>query len=299
MNSPLNRQSPARWLKLCALILVLIVVTLNCALLEGGGGSETNTDQSLKDTEVALSIQQTLAAQAPKPNTPSVPTAPPPQSEPTHPPIVLPTSEPPTQAPAGLVDKSASQPGDIYYAETFEVMEGWWVFPMHGDENGYGYNLFDNRLRAEVVSQDTWVYYIFEGAGDFEDIRIDITVENRASNTNYVGIICRNSDQGWYEANILNTGEYFIYYGGPQGLEGTMHTGGSTLIKTGRSVNSYAVICQGETLRLEINGSEVISIPLKTGGFPFLSTGQVGLSVSTSYAIPVEVDFLQFVMSVP
>ena len=157
----------------------------------------------------------------------------------------------------------------------------------------------EDRLRAEIVSQDTWVYYMFEGGGDFDAIRLDITVENRASNTNYVGMICRYSDQGWYEANILNTGEYVVYYGDSEGLIDVMHKGASTLIRTGLSVNEYAMICQGEILTLLINGHEVVSLPLKTGAFRLLDPGQVGLSVSTSYAIPVMVDFLRIVLSVP
>ena len=277
------------------LIVLLVILVLSCSLFSGGD----DADESAKDTEIALGIQQTLAAQASaaapvERASPTVPAASPtpegaaPESSPT------PTVESPR-----LIDSSASQPGDVYYDESFERMEGWWVFPAHGDVDGYGYELFDDRLRAEIVSQDTWVYYMFEGGGDFDDIRLDITVENRASNTNYVGMICRYSDQGWYEANILNTGEYVVYYGDSEGLIDVMHKGASTLIRTGLSVNEYAMICHGEALTLLINGHEVVSLPLKTGAFRFLDQGQVGLSVSTSYAIPVMVDFLRIVLSVP
>jgi len=281
------------------LVITLVIVSLSCGILSG----EEETDESKKETDIALGIQQTMDAreQDPAPTQPADPPTQPPAKQPSSP-----TEETQPEATAvleeaagGQINPNASQPGDIYYLESFEIMEGWWVFPMRGDENGFGYELFDGRLRAEIVSQDTWVYYIFEGGGNFQDIRIDITVENRASNTNFVGIICRSSDRGWYEANILNTGEYFVYYGGSSGLEGTMHKGASTLIKTGRSVNSYALTCIQDQLMVEINGIEVVTIPLKTGDFRFLDDGQIGLSVSTSYAIPVVVDFLEITLSVP
>ncbi len=276
------------------LLVVLALVSLSCNILANESKEE---DTSAKDTEIALGIQQTLdARQAETPPT-EAPTLPPP---PTEPPAVQPTIAPlPTKAPAGLVDRSASQPGELYFSETFETMDGWSAFPMQGDPDGWGYQIFDNRLRAEIQTQDTWAYYLFEGGGDFQDVRIDITVENRASNTNFVGMICRYSDQGWYEANILNTGEYAIFYGGPSGLEATMHTGGSFQIKTGRSINSYALICQGETLTLLINGAEEFSMPLRAGSYGYLDGGIVGFSVSTTNVIPVVVDFLQYDLSVP
>jgi hypothetical protein len=279
------------------LFFVLLTVSLSCRLF-ASNGNDVDADAD-KATEIALGVEQTMAAQ-PQPDRTT-------QVQPTHsetqqtPEQVLPTGTvaPESDSPA-LINPSATAPGDIYYDESFDVMEGWWVFPLRGDPNGWGYELFDNRLRAEIVSQDTWVYYMFEGAGDFQDIRVDITVENRASNTNFVGIICRSSSRGWYEANILNTGEYFIYYGYPDSSSVDLMDKGATYgINTGRSTNSYALTCQEEKLTLEINGLTELSLPLKTGDFRFLENGQVGLSVSTSFAIPVMVDFLSIMLSVP
>ena len=313
MKTLLNHSSPTPSTKLRILIITLVIVSLGCTLT--GNGDEKSTDEdTLKQTEIALGIQQTMTAnQAVQPTKPPAPT--PTQAPPTatqlaaQPPTepapqttqnVLPTNaEPPPVESDIPIDRSASQSGEIYYIEPFEDMAGWYVFPMRGDENGFGYEVFDNRYRVEITTQDTWVYTMFEDAGDFDDVRIDITVQNRASNTNFVGIICRSSDQGWYEANILNTGEYFIFYGGPEGLEGEMYSGATRLIKTGQKVNAYALICQGEELTLIINETPVVTLPLRTGDFRFLGEGQVGLSVSTSYAIPVVVDFLQYIMSVP
>lgn len=311
METVVKKSSKTPSTKLRMLIIALLIVSLSCTLT--GNGDETpEADDTLKQTEIALGIQQTLVAREENQPTlqatavptevPIEPTQPAESTEPPAPatPENQPTEEVQTTVETGsMIDRTASQSGEIYYVEEFDQMEGWYVFPMRGDEKGFGYELFNNRYRVEITSQDTWVYTMFEDAGDFEDVRIDITVENRASNTNFVGMICRSSDQGWYEANILNTGEYFIYYGGPEGLEGEMYKGASRLIKTGQKVNSYALICQEEQLSLIINDTEVVTLPLKTGNFSFLDKGQVGVSVSTSYAIPVIVDFVQFILSVP
>lgn len=271
------------------LLVLVLLISLACNF-EITFGEEEPTATPLPGNTAEPTQTPTSAPQIP-------PTE---EAPPTLPPQAPPTEVPP-QAPIPGFNIRASQPGDIYYSERFEGLESWAYLLLSGDENGYSFQAFDNRLRTDIQTQDTWVYYFLEGV-EFQDIRIDIQVENRASNTNFVGMICHFSSRGWYEANILNTGEYVIYYYAGEAGSGElneMFTGGSTLIKTGRTINDYALICQGETLTILINGQEVRSIPLRTGDFPFLDSGQVGLSVSTSYAIPVIVDFLQFVLSVP
>jgi len=78
-----------------------------------------------------------------------------------------------------------------------------------------------------------------------------------------------------------------------------MYKGASRLILTGQKVNNYTVICQSDQLTIFINGTEAVTIPLRTGDYRFLPEGQVGLSVSTTYVIPVAVDFLQYILTVP
>jgi hypothetical protein len=290
----------------------MLIVTLSCTILGDGDEEQSSDAESLKQTEIAIGIQKTLAAkeadtptQAPPPTQAPAPTQPPAEVQPSPTTEIsagepVPTETPPLMdSPGDLINPGASSSGDIYYEEAFEEMPGWSVFQMRGNANGFSYEIFDNRLRTDIQTQDTWVYYFFEGGGDFQDVRIDITAQNRASNTNFVGMICRYSEQGWYEANILNTGEYAVFYGGPEGLEDTIYKGNSRLIQTGQKSNSYTMICRGELLTLYINGVEVYSLPLRTGDYRFLESGQVGLSVSTSYAIPVVVDFLEFILSVP
>lgn len=180
-------------------------------------------------------------------------------------------------------------------------LDNWRYFLLRGDEADISFDVFDNRWRTEIKAQDTYLYFMLEDSS-VADVQIDLQVENRASNTNFVGMICRYSENGWYETNILNTGEFFIYYmtGDSSNYTlDTMYKGASRLILTGQKTNNYSVICQSDQLSVFINGTEAVTIPLSTGDYRFLPEGRVGLSVSTSYAIPVVVDFLQFILSVP
>jgi hypothetical protein len=270
---------------LILIFAILLAASLACNFAFSLGGTPTDTPTP---TEVPTSTATPLPP----------PTNPPPPTE--APPVVVPdTPVPETEVgpSGGVLNPNASNPGDVYYNETFNDLNNWSTFVLKGEESGLNYEISDNRLRTTINNQDTYFYYIFEG-GSFSDIRMDIEVENRASNTNFVGMICRYSDNGWYETNILNTGEYVVYYSDGANFS-ELYSGGSTLIHTGQKINDYAMTCQGDQLTIYINGSEVKSIPLRTGDFRFLPDGQVGLSVSTTFAIPVVVDFLKYILSVP
>lgn len=279
----------------------------------------TITLSILFTTFLAVSLACNFSVSLGNPTPTPSPTASPTPLPPTNTPIPLPPTSPPVATEAlaappeggepvipdepqlGVLNPDASVSGDVYYNDTFENLDNWSYFLLKGDEAGIDFSNFDNRWRTEISAQDTWLYYLFEG-GDFSDVQINLEVENRASNTNFVGIICRYGESGWYETNILNTGEYFVYYakGDASNYQlSTMYKGASRLILTGQKINDYTVICQGDQLSIYINGSHATSIPLRTGDYPFLSGGKVGLSVSTTSVIPVVVDFLQFILSVP
>ena len=153
-------------------------------------------------------------------NTPIPPTAtlpatptnpPPPEPPPTRPVEPGNTPEPSNDdAPAGF-NPDASQPGDIYFTETFEDAEEWEYFMYYGNEENFIQDFSNGRMVTRIDAQDTSVYYLLKNV-TFSDVRIDITVENFGANTNFVGMVCRHSDEGWYEVNILNTGEYYVYF---------------------------------------------------------------------------------------
>ena len=78
-----------------------------------------------------------------------------------------------------------------------------------------------------------------------------------------------------------------------------LFSGGSTLIKTGKRVNEYTMICKGDQLTVGIDNTEIRTIDLNTGEYNFLENGQVGLSVTSTFALPVHIEFQEFVLSVP
>jgi len=251
----------------------------------------------------AVSLVEPTATPLPTPTPLPLPTDTPPLPSPTPPPAAVIPTQPaaPTQGTTGtgILNPNAVSSGDVLYSESFNDLGNWTTILMRGNQDGFRSQVFDNRLRTEIQTQNTWVYYILESE-DLQDVQVDVEVENRGSNTNFVGILCRYTEQSWYEVNILNTGEYYIYYVYESGARlSVMDKGATYAIRMGKKVNNYTLICRGELLSVIINGEETASLPLRTGDYPFLSSGRVGLSVSAERVIPVIIDFLQFVVRIP
>jgi hypothetical protein len=126
-------------------------------------------------------------------------------------------------------------------------------------------------------------------------VRIDTTAENLGLNNNNVSLFCRYSDSGWYEFNIANNGEFWIYfYDTAIDDYKLLWSGGSNAIRMGKDINDYTAFCVGNQLSLYINGVEA-----KTVSDRNLRSGLVGLSVSSFNVTPITVEFDYFGVSAP
>jgi hypothetical protein len=198
------------------------------------------------------------------------------------------------------VNTEATASGEIYYEETFEndISQTWEYFLTSGNESALEQYLEDGKLVVEIDQEDTYTYFLFKD-WTFTDPRLDVKAINRGVNTNFVGLVCRYSDQGWYEVDVLSSGVYYFYYVDEDYNYTALWNGGSRLVKTGNATNDYTLICSGNTLTLGINGTEVKTLQLTGGTYPVLTDGQVGLTVSSTNSTPVIVEFEEYVISVP
>jgi hypothetical protein len=234
----------------------------------------------------------------------TAPTQPPPPTQPvqlaaTNPPP-QPTQVPPTEAPPPTEPPTPEpQP---FFTEEFDnpLSSDWSVFtvsdPNESDLDKVTVEAENGKLVWDFDSK--WVYYyLFYGAYDYEDVRLDVRADNRGKNNNFVSLVCRyDPDTGWYEFNIANNGLYNILFA--EVLDGgkirynRIANGGSNDIKAGLGINEYTAVCEGDELSLDINGADVISIQDKKYG---LRSGQVGISVSSENVLPIliEMDWIQ------
>ncbi|MDD2694901.1 MAG: trypsin-like peptidase domain-containing protein, partial [Anaerolineales bacterium] len=118
------------------------------------------------------------------------------------------TTEAPVETQSGIpgtfVNANASQAGQYYYKTEFDDVSDWFYNLVRGNEAGFSQNASNSKFRVEILDDHTYVYFINKNF-IYKNVQLDTRVENLGQNTNYTGLVCRYSDDGWYEANILNT----------------------------------------------------------------------------------------------
>jgi len=220
-------------------------------------------------------------------------TAPPLPTDPGPPPT---STQPPTATP---VPPTATPEFQQYYTEEFDQdLKYWPSFVVDGRQSVIAKDGLASAILAPVTGgfnfdlQRTflWAYATYDPF-DYEDVRVDARVENQGINNNNISLICRYSaEAGWYEFNIANNGLFWIYHALPRedGYVGykLLDEGGSNAIKQGLDANEYTIICQGNTLTLLINDKKTREIQDTS-----LSSGKVGVSVSSFQSLPVKVSF--------
>jgi len=200
-----------------------------------------------------------------------------------------PTAAPPaaTSVPA-LTTAPSTDLGRNFTEEFDGDVDAWTYFVTKNDaaaddsgaqpETENGFLVFDLDKNLNV--------YVYYDPQTYRDVRIDASVENRGVNVNNVNLICRWTDDGWYEVSVANSGLYDIY-----AFTDAYHrlaNGGSNEIRQGFATNEYALICNDNVIRLLINGDETKSFTDNQYG---LTEGRVGVGVSSFDREGVEAAF--------
>lgn len=255
----------------------VLVIGLACSIdLTGPAATEAPVQQPV-NTEAP--IQQPVNTEAPVVEAPTA---------------EAPTAEPPTAAPANPFFTEEFDSGDL---------SQWTQFYIKGsdsaDESKGSVAAANGVLNFKLDSVDLYSYLIYDGA-TYKDVKVEVSATNRGKNNNNISLICRYSDSGWYEFSIANNGLYWIYAYDSTGVVSKgynqLTNGGSTKIKQGKETNVYSISCQGDVLKLFINGNETA----KWTDHQFkLPQGKVGVNVSSVNVTPIIVDIEYFKIDQP
>ena len=176
-----------------------------------------------------------------------------------------------------------------FYFEDFEpdsnTVDYWSWFTTSGNENEFDIYTQDGNLVFDIKGEDIYSYYSYD-PWFYENVRVDARAENRGMNNNNVSLICRGTDDGWYEFSIANNGLWWIW--AYDGTYTSLANGGSNAVNMGKGVNEYTIMCYGQTLALYINGVKVHTMQEKNFAF---QEGQVGIGVSSFDVLPILVEF--------
>jgi hypothetical protein len=215
-----------------------------------------------------------------------------------------PSQQPPLTPQADATNRPAAastQAASKYFQEDFNgSLHGWSHFVIDGqslqvmksDPGDMTLGIQAGFLVFDLQGKGEWAYAIYN-AQTYDDVRIDVSAENRGTNNNNISLICRYSPNGgWYEFNVTNSGLYYISYAQKTPEDKIIYSriadGGSNKIKQGRNTNQYSIICRGHTLTLYINN--IMTRQIDDNQY-VLKSGNIGVSVSSFTIVPVTVGY--------
>jgi hypothetical protein len=228
--------------------------------------------------------------------------------QPTAPPTAEPTAEPPTEVPPTDVPAPTEVPpteapqAEQYFTEDFAngLADDVWTSIVEGenqDKASFGADSGGFKIDLQGANTKVKIEYL---AYEYTDVRIDVSTDNRGKNTGAVLLICRASDEGWYQTQIANDGRYWIHAYDKIGIIkkgiNLIANGGSKYIKSGRAKNDYTFICNGNTLILGVNGIEEKRI--KDTKFN-LSSGHIAFGLESVNSLPIITIFSDLQISQP
>lgn len=194
---------------------------------------------------------------------------------------------------SALYNPDASQSGDYILSTEFDDTEGWYAFTV---PDGGDYEATYDNSRVYIQANDAYsnVYLVYDAFLP-ADVRVDSFVELvQGTNKNNISLICRASDEGWYEFSMHTGGYWYIWkYEGGEYTE--LKRGASRAINMQKATNELTATCIGTELTFYVNGTELGSVRDNR----FKDDGQVGVSVSTFDIPEVGVEFDWFTASVP
>ncbi|MBN8658674.1 MAG: hypothetical protein J0M11_23255 [Anaerolineae bacterium] len=189
--------------------------------------------------------------------------------------------------------------GSAFFTEEFDSDPQWYYEVLQdsqdSDPESVSVSFEDSLMIFEIPESFLYAYYLYQEYS-YEDVRVEIKVENRGVNTQQVSLVCRFGDDGWYEWAVQSDGLWYLYF--VSGGFSRLTNGGSNDINQGKDVNVYALECKGDEISFFINGEEQRGSPYIDRDNS-LREGGVGFSISALRAIPVKIEVDYFTISEP
>lgn len=289
--------------RMALLLAVLLCAALACSLMDILIGPQTQPKPEPKETLSELAVARTEAAllqqreeeQAEEDTVAQEEQVP--QPEPSETP--LPTFTPqPTFTPRPTYTPTPANPGlitDLDYHTDFTIHQGWSDFRINDSSishPSYTVNFENGRARINVDTSYTYVYLVQEDLWyrDGERVYVEVTIQtNEGAFNNNLGVVCRYSDNGWYEFLVRANGYWDFYTFDQENGYKQLDMGGSMNINMQHKENTVGLLCDRDTFTLYINGHKTKTIRDTT-----FNSGGVGINVGTLEWGEVQFDVKSF-----
>ncbi|MGV8025937.1 MAG: hypothetical protein AB2L18_05225 [Anaerolineaceae bacterium] len=190
---------------------------------------------------------------------------------------------------------------DLILREEFDedISNNWGLKVVSGLEDQLIWSQNNGKFRLEIQPPNDTNYAFFRKDTSYSNVTVQAEVENYGQLDNAFSLMCRATEAGWYELRISSQGYYellrYDQYLADEGknaytnfVEGRI---GSTLIKSGKGMNVFALSCEGNQLKVFINGEQVYfdKRPLTIEDTTY-SKGTIGFG-ALSYGKEVDITF--------
>jgi len=156
---------------------------------------------------------------------------------------------------------------DLILRDEFDedINNNWGMKIVSGLEDQLIWSQTNGKFRLEIQPPNDTNYAFFRKDTSYSNVIVQAEVENYGQLDNAFSLMCRATEAGWYELRISSQGYYeLLRYDQYLADEGkNAYTNfvesriGSTLIKSGEEVNVFALSCEGNQLKVFINGEQV------------------------------------------
>lgn len=214
--------------------------------------------------------------------------------------VPAPTSDSPTlpSSPTAVIEtqtvsntetvSSTPKPPPLYFTEEFDATSPYWEFLQAGGTAVPLSSFQNGSLRFDISSPETWVIGIHT-ANSYSNVFV--RAKTSASPTGSTGLICRYSEDGWYEFNVSNNGTYSLLLGqwlSPEVAKyiPVIHDLSNKL--TNISTSEIGLFCEDNFLQLYVNNTMIRRVEVTNYG---LAEGKVGISASSFAEVPMSAIF--------
>ena len=200
----------------------------------------------------------------------------------------------PTAAAANVSNQTPAGSSGAFLTKFLSSSElrDWEYFPIgDGKRTRVDVSPSNDGLVFHIEDRDLSAYYVYEPA-IYQDVVIRMQVENLGQNTNYVSLVCRRTNDTWYEFRIKAASLWQLYK--YDGEYNQLVNGGTTAGKPGKAINEYEMRCIGNEISLRVNGQPESAYRDNDDAY---RQGQVGLSISTEDVFPIDIRVVEFEVS--
>lgn len=201
----------------------------------------------------------------------------------------------PTATPVNtLGNPDASQPGEVFFETEFDSADNWYLLTVPQAKDGeYKAAAQGGKFYMEINPKNITLYAFYDLDLNNPDVYVETYAQKVAGpNTNNLSVMCRGTDEGWYEFSMTSGGYWYIWrYRDGKYLQ--LARGATRVINMQGEPNKIAASCIGSTLTFYVNGSQVGSATDRT----FAGGGQVGVSVFAEFTgLGVEFEYFKAVV---